>query len=102
MGDPCCGGTGACAAGENVLPLMLCPPAHSRQFKYSPGGVELVGFNTRLVDHGIGLQKIHDFPGRTAADPQPSPAMAGGLFTVDRSSVVPLSRCVVLCPALVC
>ena len=44
----------------------------------------MVGFNTKLVDHGIGLQKIHDFPGRTAADPQASPAMAGGLFSVDR------------------
>ena len=57
----------------------------SRQFKYSAGGIELVGFNTRLVDHGIGLQKIHQFAGRTAADPQPSPAMAGGLFSVDRA-----------------
>lgn len=47
--------------------------------------MELVGFNTKLVDHGIGLQKIHDFHGRTAADPQPSPAMAGGLFSVDRA-----------------
>jgi len=64
-----------------VMPII---DGLSRQFKYSAGGVELVGFNTKLVDHGIGLQKIHDFPGRTAADPQASPAMAGGLFSVDR------------------
>lgn len=56
----------------------------SRQFKYSPGGVELVGFNTRLVDHGIALQKVHQFEGRTAVDPEPSPAMAGGLFSIHR------------------
>lgn len=56
----------------------------SREFKYTPGGVELVGFNTRLVDHGISLQKIHRFDGRTAADPEPSPAMAGGLFSIHR------------------
>jgi hypothetical protein len=42
------------------------------------------GFNTKLVDHGIGLQAIHDFPGRDATFPQPSPAMAGGLFSVSR------------------
>ena len=65
-----------------VMPII---DGLSRKFEYSPGGVELVGFNTRLVDHGIGLQKIHQFAGRTAADPQPSPAMAGGLFSVDRA-----------------
>jgi len=64
-----------------VMPII---DGLSRKFEYSPGGVELVGFNTRLVDHGIGLQKIHQFAGRTAADPQPSPAMAGGLFSVHR------------------
>ena len=36
------------------------------------------------VDHGITLQKVHDFPGRTPIDPQPSPAMAGGLFSIHR------------------
>lgn len=43
-----------------------------------------VGFNSRIVDHGIQLQKAHDFAGRTAVDPQPSPAMAGGLFSISR------------------
>eukprot|EP00040_Diaphanoeca_grandis_P009341 m.48480 g.48480 ORF g.48480 m.48480 type:complete len:557 (+) comp20764_c0_seq1:113-1783(+) len=64
-----------------VMPMI---DGLTRDFKYSKGGVELVGFNTKLVDHGIGLQKIHDFPGRTAIDPQPSPAMAGGLFSIHR------------------
>lgn len=53
-------------------------------YSYKRGGIELVGFNAHLVDHGINLQKKDDFPGRTAVDPQPSPAMAGGLFSVDR------------------
>ena len=26
----------------------------TRQFEYHKGGVELVGFNTQIVDHGIG------------------------------------------------
>eukprot|EP00038_Savillea_parva_P030681 m.79452 g.79452 ORF g.79452 m.79452 type:complete len:571 (+) comp9291_c0_seq1:248-1960(+) len=64
-----------------VMPII---DGLSRDFKYSPGGVELVGFNTRLVDHGIALQKIHQFEGRTAVDPEPSPAMAGGLFSIHR------------------
>jgi polypeptide N-acetylgalactosaminyltransferase len=64
-----------------VMPII---DGLTRDFKYSPGGVELVGFNTRLVDHGIGLQKLHQFEGRTAVDPEPSPAMAGGLFSIER------------------
>eukprot|EP00040_Diaphanoeca_grandis_P028697 m.166617 g.166617 ORF g.166617 m.166617 type:complete len:607 (-) comp31434_c0_seq1:94-1914(-) len=55
-----------------------------REFNYKPGGVELIGFNSKLVDHGMQLQKVHDFKGRTANDPQPSPAMAGGLFSINR------------------
>ena len=78
-----------------VMPII---DGLSREFKYSPGGVELVGFNTRLVDHGIALQKIHQFEGRTAVDPEPSPAMAGGLFSVHREyffeiGTRALSRC---------
>jgi hypothetical protein len=78
-----------------VMPII---DGLSREFKYSPGGVELVGFNTRLVDHGIALQKIHQFEGRTAVDPEPSPAMAGGLFSVHREyffeiGTRTLSRC---------
>eukprot|EP00040_Diaphanoeca_grandis_P039942 m.260673 g.260673 ORF g.260673 m.260673 type:complete len:553 (-) comp40432_c0_seq1:21-1679(-) len=56
-----------------------------RDFNYRKGGIELVGFNTGLVDHGMRLQRKDDFAGRTAVDPQPSPAMAGGLFSVDRN-----------------
>lgn len=55
-----------------------------RNFNYKAGGIELVGFNTGLVDHGMRLQRKDDFHGRTAVDPQPSPAMAGGLFSVNR------------------
>lgn len=55
-----------------------------RDWNYKPGGVELVGFNTRLVDHGIHLQKAHKFHGMKKTDPQPSPAMAGGLFSMHR------------------
>ena len=56
-----------------------------RDFNYKAGGIELVGFNTGVVDHGIRLMKKDEFKGRTDVDPQPSPAMAGGLFSVDRS-----------------
>lgn len=43
----------------------------SRQFKYSAGGVELVGFNTKLVDHGMQLShrqlfQLEDSDGGTA------------------------------------
>ncbi|CAK0881888.1 unnamed protein product, partial [Prorocentrum cordatum] len=55
-----------------------------KKWKYKKGGVELVGFNTALVDHGIHLQKAHEFPGMKETDPQPSPAMAGGLFSIHR------------------
>eukprot|EP00041_Stephanoeca_diplocostata_P003202 m.32547 g.32547 ORF g.32547 m.32547 type:complete len:596 (+) comp14138_c0_seq1:74-1861(+) len=55
-----------------------------RDFNYHRGGIELVGFNTGLVDHGMRLQHKDDFEGRTAIHPQPSPAMAGGLFSVHR------------------
>jgi len=67
---------------EHVVMPMI--DGIDRNWNYKPGGVELVGFNTRLVDHGIRLQKAHDFPGRKATDPQPSPAMAGGLFSIHR------------------
>ena len=39
----------------------------TRDFKYTKGGVDLVGFNTQIVDHGIGLQKIHQFEGTAAS-----------------------------------
>jgi hypothetical protein len=52
--------------------------------KQQAGGIELVGFNTGVVDHGIRLMKKDEFQGRTDVDPQPSPAMAGGLFSVHR------------------
>eukprot|EP00930_Biecheleria_cincta_P002724 TRINITY_DN103715_c0_g1_i1.p1 TRINITY_DN103715_c0_g1~~TRINITY_DN103715_c0_g1_i1.p1 ORF type:complete len:636 (+),score=76.89 TRINITY_DN103715_c0_g1_i1:163-2070(+) len=64
-----------------VMPII---DGIDRAWNYKPGGVELVGYNTHLVDHGIRLQKAHDFPGRQATDPQPSPAMAGGLFSIHR------------------
>ena len=57
---------------------------YSLPCRYSKGGIELVGFNTQIVDHGMGLQAKDQFPGRTAVDPQPSPAMAGGLFSISR------------------
>jgi len=50
--------------------------AVDRDFNYKPGGVELVGFNSRLTDHGIQLQKAATsvsrgaFPKRNAVDPQ--------------------------------
>ena len=43
-----------------------------------------MGFNTGVVDHGISMMKKDRFAGRTALDPVPSPAMAGGLFAVHR------------------
>jgi hypothetical protein len=57
-----------------------------------------VGFNTRLVDHGISLQEIHKFPGMRPIDAQPSPAMAGGLFSIDRKvrAIVFASGCFLL------
>lgn len=57
-----------------VMPII---DSLDRSFKYSAGGIELVGFNTKLVDHGINLQAIHKKPGMKPTDPQPSPAMAG-------------------------
>jgi hypothetical protein len=44
-----------------------------------------VGFNTQLVDHGMMLQDVHKTPDRKPTDAQPSPAMAGGLFSIDRA-----------------
>eukprot|EP00038_Savillea_parva_P031856 m.91326 g.91326 ORF g.91326 m.91326 type:complete len:577 (+) comp9897_c0_seq2:72-1802(+) len=64
-----------------VMPMI---DGADRQFNYHAGGIALVGFNTGLVDHGMRLQTKDNFEGRTAIDPQPSPAMAGGLFSVDR------------------
>ena len=64
-----------------VMPII---DGLSQSFEYSAGGIELVGFNTLIVDHGMGLQEKDQFPGRTAVDPQPSPAMAGGLFSIHR------------------
>lgn len=64
-----------------VMPMI---DGIDRDWNYKPGGVELVGFNTRLVDHGIHLQKAHKFRGMKKTDPQPSPAMAGGLFSMHR------------------
>ena len=64
-----------------VMPII---DGLSQTFDYSAGGIELVGFNTQIVDHGMGLQKKDQFPGRTAVDPQPSPAMAGGLFSIHK------------------
>merc|ERR1712194_170622 len=37
-----------------------------------------------MGDHGIRLAKEHTFPGMSEIDPQPSPAMAGGLFSIHR------------------
>eukprot|EP00037_Helgoeca_nana_P025099 m.270605 g.270605 ORF g.270605 m.270605 type:complete len:576 (-) comp26851_c0_seq4:211-1938(-) len=65
-----------------VMPMI---DGADRQFHYKPGGIALVGFNTGLVDHGMRLQTKDAFEGRTSIHPQPSPAMAGGLFSVERS-----------------
>ena len=51
-----------------VMPII---DGLSRQFKYSAGGVELVGFNTKLVDHGMQLShrqlfQLEDSDGGTA------------------------------------
>eukprot|EP00037_Helgoeca_nana_P014166 m.132050 g.132050 ORF g.132050 m.132050 type:complete len:462 (-) comp22426_c0_seq38:1411-2796(-) len=67
---------------EHVVMPMI--DGIDKQWNYKPGGVELIGFNTKLVDHGIPLQKAHKFPGMKKTDPQPSPAMAGGLFSMHR------------------
>lgn len=56
----------------------------TKQFQYNKGGIELVGWNARLQDHGMPLQGAHKFAGRKPWDAQPSPAMAGGLFSIDR------------------
>lgn len=53
-------------------------------FEYSAGGIGLVGFNVQLQDHGIALQNIHTHPGNSPIDAQPSPSMAGGLFSINR------------------
>lgn len=66
-----------------VMPII---DGLDRQMVYHEGGVLLVGFNTKIVDHGIPLQEIHKTPGRTPIDPQPSPAMAGKQFTLDVNS----------------
>eukprot|EP00051_Salpingoeca_urceolata_P031183 m.10647 g.10647 ORF g.10647 m.10647 type:complete len:551 (-) comp3826_c0_seq2:36-1688(-) len=64
-----------------VMPII---DGLDKNFQYHKGGIELVGFNTKLVDHGMVLQEIHKTPGRLPTDPQPSPAMAGGLFSISR------------------
>lgn len=55
-------------------------------FKASKHGkIEVLGFLWSLVEHGIRTQKIHeDKRLNKHTDPEPSPTMAGGLFSVDR------------------
>lgn len=71
-------------AEDSVHVVMPIIDGLDRDFNYNAGGIELVGFNTKLVDHGIVLQEKDRHPGHTPVNPQPSPAMAGGLFSIDR------------------
>lgn len=64
-----------------VFPEIL---SMSKEFIMETGGISGVGWNARLQDHGWPLQKIFDHKDRQAIDPEASPAMAGGLFTIDR------------------
>ena len=55
-------------------------------FKASQHGkIEVLGFLWSMVEHGIRTQKIHeDKRSSKHTDPEPSPTMAGGLFSIDR------------------
>jgi polypeptide N-acetylgalactosaminyltransferase len=49
------------------------------------GKIEVLGFLWSMVEHGIKTQKIHeDQRSSKHTDPEPSPTMAGGLFSMDR------------------
>jgi polypeptide N-acetylgalactosaminyltransferase len=52
----------------------------------SAGGIQILGVLWGMTEHGIPLQQIHrNVPGfDSKVDPQASPFMAGGLFSVDR------------------
>ena len=67
-----------------VMPVIDGLSANNMQ--PSAGGIQVLGILWGMTEHGIPLQQIHrsqpGFDART--DPQASPFMAGGLFSVDR------------------
>jgi len=57
----------------------------ARSFKHLPGGIEVCGVLLQMVEHSINLQQIHaKQQSNPRVDPQPTPVMAGGLFSFDR------------------
>lgn len=66
-----------------VVPHIRSIDAQS--FAYRAGGIALCGVLLSMVEHSIGLQHIHEIEQvHPSTDPQPTPVMAGGLFSFDR------------------
>eukprot|EP00750_Incisomonas_marina_P014714 INCI17813.1.p1 GENE.INCI17813.1~~INCI17813.1.p1 ORF type:complete len:617 (+),score=86.53 INCI17813.1:199-2049(+) len=66
-----------------VVPHIRSIDAQS--FAYRAGGIALCGVLLSMVEHSIALQHVHEIEQEhPTTDPQPTPVMAGGLFSFDR------------------
>lgn len=69
---------------QNVV-MPIIDGMDGNTFEPSNGKIEVLGFLWTMVEHGIPLQQVHRDQRSSETDPEPSPAMAGGLFSIDRS-----------------
>jgi polypeptide N-acetylgalactosaminyltransferase len=66
-----------------VIPII--DGMNAKTFHDDFGGIQLCGFLWGMIEHGIPLQaKDARLNHRRCCDPQPSPVMAGGLFSINR------------------
>ena len=71
---------------ETRVVIPIIDGMNAKTFKDDPGGIQLCGFLWSMVEHGIPLQhKDAAMIQSPCCDPQPSPVMAGGLFSINKN-----------------
>ena len=70
---------------ETRVVIPIIDGMNAKTFHDDAGGIQLCGFLWSMVEHGIPLQRKDAAANHNrCCDPQPSPVMAGGLFSINR------------------